>query len=193
MEIYLASRSPRRAELLEQIGLEYIVRPSRIREEAIVGDWLRPRLSAERLALAKARDIAEGLATGLVIAADTIVVGGGKVLGKPRTVAEAVAMLELLNGRTHEVITGLAVVQAPAGRQEVASEVTEVTFRHLTASEIAAYVASGEPMDKAGGYGIQGLGALLVARIEGCYFNVVGLPLVRLAGMLEHFGVVLLK
>lgn len=192
MTVYLASRSPRRVQLLQQVGLECVVRPSSIDEERVGAGQSNPRSRVEQLALAKARDAAGKLSEGLVVGADTVVVCQGEILGKPGSAPEATEMLRLLNGRTHEVISGVAVVQAPGGREEVASELTRVTFRELAPEEIAAYVASGEPLDKAGGYGIQGRGALLVSRIEGCYFNVVGLPLVCLAELLRDFGMILL-
>ena len=127
--------------------------------------------------------MAEKVEDGLVIGADTVVVLGDEILGKPASREEAEEMLACLSGRTHRVVTGLAVVDAGSKRFVLSHETTEVTFRRLTRAEIASYVASGEPMDKAGAYGIQALGSLLVEAIRGCYFNVVGLPLARLAKM----------
>jgi len=124
----------------------------------------------------------------LVIGADTVVALPGRILGKPSSAADAVKMLELLSGREHRVVTGLAVVDLATGSSEGAAEETRVFFRNLTGHEIRTYVASEEPLDKAGAYAVQGLGALLVERIEGCYFNVVGLPLRRLADLLGGFG-----
>ncbi|MDA8234550.1 MAG: Maf family protein [Clostridia bacterium] len=190
MDIILASASPRRKNLLEQIGLSFQVRASGIDEKVATG--LEPGNVAEILAADKARDLARQGIKGLIIGADTIVVQGNDILGKPETREEAEVMLEALQGKSHLVITGVAVIDTFSGRQEVFHETTKVFFRSLTKEEIQAYIASGEPMDKAGAYGIQGLGALLVERLEGCYFNVVGLPLTRLAMTLKGFGVRLL-
>lgn len=188
--IILASESPRRKALLELIGVSCIVQPADVSE-----DWdgsSDPREAARHLALRKAKHVARQHTDGLVIGADTIVALDGELLGKPRSEAEAQAMLQRLAGRTHSVVTGVAVVDARSGHVAAGTETTRVTFRPLRSSEIARYVATGEPLDKAGAYGIQGKGALLVSRIEGCYPNVVGLPLVRLAQLLSEFGVGLL-
>lgn len=185
--LILASASPRRRELLVRIGLNFDVCPSQV-DESRFRDLL-PAQRVEALALAKARARAATYKEGLVIGADTIVVCQGQVLGKPASPGEAAAMLEFLSGRTHTVYTGVAVVQAPAGPEQYTHASTEVTFRRLTPAEIVAYVATGEPMDKAGGYGIQERGALLVEGINGDYFNVVGLPLVKVAELLGKFGV----
>lgn len=188
--IILASASPRRRELLSSLGLRFTVDPADIDEESI--RCSTPWEQAVALSRAKALHVARRHAQGLVVGADTLVVIDGEVLGKPAGPAEARAMLRTLSGRTHEVYTGVTVVDAATGRHESAYERTEVTFRPLTDEQIDRYIATGEPFDKAGGYGIQGIGALLVARICGCYPNVVGLPLVALARLLEHFGVVVL-
>ncbi|MDN5344745.1 MAG: nucleoside triphosphate pyrophosphatase [Clostridia bacterium] len=185
--LILASASPRRRELLARLGLGFTIQPSEVDESGYRD--LPPADKVEALALAKARAVAATAEGALVIGADTVVVLQGQVLGKPASAAEAVAMLEFLSGRTHTVYTGVAVVRAPAGPAAAAHACTEVTFRQLSSAIIAAYVASGEPMDKAGAYGIQGRGALLVAGINGDYFNVVGLPLVKVAELLEQFGV----
>ncbi len=148
----------------------------------------RPDELAIRLARAKAQAVARELGRGLVLGADTVVVCDGALLGKPRDAVEAQAFLLRLSGRTHHVITGVALVEAETGRAEVAAATTAVRMRPFDAVEAAAYVASGEPMDKAGGYAVQGRGALLVAAIEGDYSNVVGLPLVTLAELLGRFG-----
>lgn len=186
LPIYLASSSPRRQMLLAQIGLPFTVVPSHVPERVPADD---PVGGVEALALAKAQQVARGLARGLVIGADTVVVLGGEVLGKPASAAQAREMLARLSGATHRVLTGLAVVEAGSGEALVSHEETLVTFRPLSPAEIASYVASGEPMDKAGAYGAQGLGAVLISRVEGCFYNVVGLPLARLAEMLAHWGV----
>lgn len=151
-----------------------------------------PASFVEQAALAKAEEVGSRVGEGLVLGADTAVVIGSQVLGKPACAAEAHTMLQCLSGATHRVYTGLALVQVAAGRvtrRRSAHEMTRVTMRRLGAREIAAYVATGEPLDKAGAYGIQGRGALLIEHIEGCYFNVVGLPLARLADLLGEFGV----
>lgn len=186
MDIILASASPRRRQLLEQVGLSFTVQASEVPEEA------RPGISPVELAQSLAADKALAVATlanpqSIVIGADTIVVFSSQIFGKPKTAVEAKTMLTVLSGRRHTVITGVAVV---AGGQ-VFRDFTEtfVTFRQLSDGEMDRYVAAGEWMDKAGAYGIQGLGALLVERIEGCYNNVVGLPLNTLARLLLKVGV----
>lgn len=202
--IVLASASPRRSALMESIGLSFATRPAQIDEKAFQAPT--PALLAERLAAAKAEWVARRLAAGdrpaIVIGVDTIVFVDGEVLGKPQDADCARAMLAKLSGRAHDVISGLACVICPApGRTPVGRghsgfstllvehERTRVVFRRLSQAAIERYVATGEPLDKAGAYGIQERGAVLVERIEGCYFNVVGLPLARMAGMLERFGI----
>ena len=189
-EIILASASPRRADLLRQIGLPFRVAPSAVDEDEHISSAAEagPAELATRLALAKAQAVARELGRGLVIGADTVVVCDEAVLGKPRDAVEAQAFLLRLSGRTHHVITGVALVEAETGRAEVATATTAVRMRAFGAAEAAAYVATGEPMDKAGGYAVQGRGALLVAAIGGEYSNVVGLPLVTLAELLGRFG-----
>lgn len=189
-EIVLASASPRRAALLRQIGLEFDVIPSRIEEGVGVGD---PAEVAEALALSKAEDVAGVAGRAIVIGADTVVAVGGEILGKPIDCDDARRMLERLSGRVHSVVTGIAVIDAWAPRTVVDHEETRVWFKSLDPEEIDLYVESGEPLDKAGAYGIQGLGSVIVERIEGCYFNVVGLPLPRLSRILRTFGIDILK
>lgn len=189
-QIILASNSPRRRELLSQVGLDFTVDPADVDEQVIDGET--PEGYAVRVARDKARVAARKAGAGLVIAADTIVVLDGAILGKPADDRDAKRMLSLLSGRHHQVMTGLAILDAATGRTESNLSVSSVWFRPLTPSEISAYVATGEPRDKAGAYGIQGRGALLVERIEGCYFNIVGLPLSLLNDMLRGFGLVLL-
>ena len=148
-----------------------------------------PSKNAERLALVKAQDIAARVTKSIVIGADTIVVLGRHVLGKPRNKKDAERMLRLLSGKTHVVYTGLALVDASSGRSACAVEKTFVTFRKLEREEIRAYAASGSPMDKAGAYGIQDdYGAVFVKRVEGCFYNVVGFPLARFHSLVEEFG-----
>ena len=187
--IILASNSPRRRELLAQIGLAFTVAPADVDERLRPGEV--PTDYAERLAREKARAAAERAGEGIVIAADTIVVVGGIVLGKPTDAEDARRMLKELSGREHEVVTALAVLNAATGRTSVRTSITRVWFRALTEREISAYVATREPLDKAGAYGIQERGALLVERIEGCYSNVVGLPLSLLGEMLRDVGIAL--
>jgi septum formation protein len=187
--LVLASGSPRRQELLALLGLPFRVEPADVNES--VHDALPPWERAARLAEDKARAISSRYPGALVIGADTLVVIDEHVLGKPADAADARRMLELLSGRTHQVITGIAVA---AGGQPVAADVvaTDVTFRSLSAAEIDAYVATEEPMDKAGAYAIQGYGAVLIAGIRGDHPNVVGLPLTRLATLLRGLGVTIL-
>jgi septum formation protein len=160
-------------------------------EDVTLGSALSPGASVERKALAKGLTAAESVRRGLVLAADTAVFAGDKVLGKPRTGAQAASMLRLLSGREHRVYTGVALLEVRRGgivQQLVAHEVTEVRFRRLSEEDILSYVETGEPMDKAGAYGIQGKGGMLVESIEGSYENVMGLPLSLVARMLEEMG-----
>ncbi len=183
--VVLASASPRRRELLTLIGIAHEVMPADIDESLLAGET--PPAHAERLARTKAHTIAAREPAAVVIAADTIVVVDGDVLGKPRDAAGARAMLERLSGRTHVVLTAIAV--ARAARTESAVESVKVTFRAVTDAEIDAYIATGEPMDKAGAYGIQGYGATIVERVDGDYFSVMGLGLRRLTELLARIGV----
>jgi septum formation protein len=185
--IILASNSPRRRELLRQIGLVFSVDPADVDERALPGE--APEAYALRVARDKARVAAQKASDGIVIAADTIVVLGNMILGKPLDAFEAERMLTMLSGREHRVITGLVVQDAASGESSARTSVTSVWFRELSSEEIGSYVHSGEPLDKAGAYGIQEKGALLVKKIDGCYFNVVGLPLSLLGEMLDKFGV----
>jgi nucleoside triphosphate pyrophosphatase len=183
--LILASRSPRRRELLTQAGYTFTVRSADIPEVSRSGE------DAVRLTLRLAREKAEAVATALapaeaeavVLGADTVVAVDGEILGKPRDAADAGRMLRLLSGRTHQVVTGVCALRGE--RQQSGAEVTHVCFRALSDAEIADYIASGEPWDKAGAYAIQGHAGRWVPRISGCYFNVVGLPLALVASMLE--------
>lgn len=187
MAVILASQSPRRRQLLEQMGLtDFLVRPAK--GEEIAGPGLTPDALVEALSRQKAREVAAGAdPADLIIAADTVVAVDGRVLGKPHSTQQAREMLTALSGREHTVYTGVTVCRGD--RVLTQHEATAVRFRPLTQEEISAYIATGEPMDKAGSYGIQGLGALLVEGITGDYFNVVGLPVCRLGWMLTQFGV----
>ena len=182
--LVLASASPRRSALLSQIGITFAVRPSDIVEPPLNGHVNTPASEVTRkLALLKAVDVAQHFNEAIIIGADTLVSLEGKLLGKPTDDAEAFEVLTRLSGTRHEVVTGVALVDAETGRESVWAETTQVYFRELHRTEITAYIASGETSDKAGAYGIQGRGAAFVRRIEGCYFNVVGLPL---ASLIEH-------
>ena len=187
--LILASASPRRSDLLTQAGYSFSVQPSSVPE------LRRPEEDAIRFSTRLAREKAEAvfalpaIADGppsLVLGADTVVVCDGEVMGKPANGEDAVRMLRLLSGRTHQVVTGVAVVWGPQPAMvEVAAELTHVTMRTLSLEEITDYVASGEPLDKAGAYAIQGYAARWITRISGCYFNVVGLPLALVSSLLE--------
>ena len=187
MNIVLASQSPRRRELLGQMGFtDFIVRPAR--GEEVIDPDLSPDKLVEALSAQKCAEVAANSEPdALVIAADTVVAIDGTVLGKPRSVQDAFAMLSRLSGRHHTVYTGVTVCMGE--RTRTAHEATRVHFRPLTPGEIEAYISTGEPMDKAGSYGIQGYGSMLVEGISGDYFNVVGLPVCLLGRMLAEFGV----
>jgi len=185
VRVILASASPRRRQLLNLIGIAHEVRPANIDET--VRPRETPRRHAERLAREKASAIAARDPDLITIGADTVVVINRKVLGKPRDEAEAIHMLTQLSGREHTVITAVAVARGRKLRSAI--EEVQVKFRRLREDEIEGYVATGEPMDKAGAYGIQGYGATIVERIEGDYFAVMGLPLARLTGLIRDLGV----
>ncbi|NMB24781.1 MAG: septum formation inhibitor Maf [Firmicutes bacterium] len=190
-KLVLASGSPRRQELLSMLGVDFKVIPPDIDENDVVGQT--PVETVELAAWTKAQWVAKQLADGVVLGADTIVLlDTGEVLGKPLEAGAAMEMLFSLSGRSHQVVTGVALLDPSNDRMEVFHVVTRVFFRQLSSDEIHRYVATGEPLDKAGAYGIQGKGSLLVERIEGCYFNVVGLPLPRLGEVLRDFGIMLL-
>jgi septum formation protein len=185
LDVILASSSPRRRDLLDLIGVVHEVRAADVDETYPEGE--KPAAHAERLACEKAEKIAADNRQSLVIGSDTIVVAGNEVLGKPRDQADATRMLKLLSGRTHVVMTAVAV--SLGGRTVSTVEKVSVTFRDLRTDEIASYIDTGEPMDKAGAYGIQGYGATIVNRIDGDYFAVMGLSLVRLVELMAKLGV----
>lgn len=187
-KIILASGSPRRQDLLKQIGLSFEVVAKPVNET--VPNDMAPDEAVCELALRKAREVAAEYGDCLVIGADTVVVKDDKILGKPVNPTDAFNTLKYLNGSDHKVITGFCILNG--NKVFLESVTTTVFFRNLSDEEIQAYVDSGEPMDKAGSYGIQGLGAVLVDHIEGCYFNVVGLPLTKLAENLKKLGVFVL-
>lgn len=186
--LILASGSPRRAELLRQVGVSFEVLLPHVNETGQQEGNDVAALSRE-IALEKAKAVSRCRPESIVVGADTLVVCDGELLGKPATREEAARMLRKLSGRDHYVVTGVALCRSEAGELELAtdSERTVVTFKRLEEDEIASYVASGEPFDKAGGYGIQGKAALLVERIVGSYSNVVGLPLGLLYAMLRRW------
>jgi nucleoside triphosphate pyrophosphatase len=195
--LILASASPRRAEILRRAGFRFETRPAMVDETVRAEE--APAEHVRRLAREKALTGAMQLSgPAVVVGADTVVVAGGEILGKPTSRSDARRMLRLLSGRTHAVLTGLALLRLPRRSRRCpalsgatlrsAVESTRVTFAPLSAREIAAYLASGEPMGKAGAYAIQGRGGKFVTRIEGCYCNVVGLPLARLYSMLRKAG-----
>ena len=180
--LILASASPRRRELLAQAGFTFEVRPADVDESVRPGE--DPTAYVTRLAREKAQAMfnAAGDPAAVVLGADTTVTLDGHILGKPEDAADAARMLRLLSGRVHQVVTGVAVVTTQG--VEAAAEVTAVSFAAMSEADITAYVATGEPMDKAGAYGIQGMAAKWIPRVEGCYFNVVGLPLACVSAML---------
>ena len=181
--LILASASPRRRELLAQAGYRFIVEASSAPESRQAGEnaiRFATRLAREKAEQVYARHATESV---LVLGADTIVVCDQEIMGKPADAADAERMLRSLSGRTHRVVTGVAVVWGAGS--EVAAEVTQVTMNTISAEDVSAYVASGEPMDKAGAYAIQGYPGRWIPRIHGCYFNVVGLPLALVSSLLE--------
>lgn len=191
--IILASGSPRRRELLSSLGLSFEVLASDA-DESTPPEWT-PEAIVQSLALRKAEAVIPqaGDRNALIIGSDTIVVLDGQVLGKPADKPDSARMLRMLQGRTHQVYTGVACIGLPERITQVDYRVTSVSMRAMSEEEISAYIATGEPADKAGSYAIQGLGATLVEAIEGCYFNVVGLPLSLLSGMLSGFGISVLN
>ena len=185
--IILASTSPRRKELLEILGLRFQVEPSNYEED--INSELEPHELAKSLSLRKAEMVARKHKYALVIAADTFIVFEGKILSKPQTETAARKMLSTINGRRHSIITGFTIMDTDSKKVLSKSIETKVYIRQLTSNEIDAYVRSKEPLDKAGAYAIQGLGSVIVEKIEGDYFNVVGLPLSALAEGLKEFGI----
>ncbi|MFC1936968.1 Maf family protein [Chloroflexota bacterium] len=185
--IILASASPRRKELLEKFGLRFEVEPSSYEEYIYSG--LEPHELAQKISLGKAGVVASKHENAIVIAADTFIVFGSQIMGKPHTENKARKMLEAINGKPHSVITGFSIIDSGINKMLSRSVETKVYIKKLTSAEISAYVKSKEPLDKAGAYAIQGLGAVIVERIEGDYFNVIGLPLSALADALKEFGI----
>jgi len=184
-KLILASASPRRASLLKQVGFEFEVRPSEIDED--VERFMIPENHVLELSYKKATKVAEIMKEGLIIGADTIVVLGSDILGKPESADEARTMLSRLSGHTHTVYTGLTILDKVSGRSACDYERTDVTFRFLSESEIEQYVETRSSLDKAGSYGIQDSGALFVSKIEGCFYNVMGFPLTKFYLTLRSF------
>jgi nucleoside triphosphate pyrophosphatase len=189
-KLILASSSPRRAEILRNAGFTFEVRATHIDESRLPRESARAHV--QRLAAAKARAAAEHAQhkklAAIVIAADTVVVAQGRVLGKPHEANDARRMLRLLSGKTHKVLTGVSILRVPDGKESRRVETTCVRFLRLSAADIEDYIATGEPFDKAGAYGIQGLAGRFVHSIDGCYFNVMGLPLSRVWSILRRLG-----
>ncbi len=185
--IVLASASPRRKEILSGAGIRFRVVPSDYEE--ILDHAVKPSVLAKHLSLQKAEAVAHRYKNALIIAADTFIVFRGKLLGKPHTQAEARRMLAMLNGKSHSVITGYTVLDTKTKKKISRSVQSKVWLRKMTPQEIRAYAQTGEPLDKAGAYAIQGRGAAIVKKIEGDYLNVVGLPLLDLMTSLRKFGV----
>ena len=190
MALVLASASPRRRELLKNAGIPFIVQPSEIPELPREGE--APQACAERLAREKALDVFRQRPQDFVLGADTIVIVGGQILGKPRDVVDAARILRLLSGRTHQVITGVCLIgpdrKGRSSLRDTRSETTLVTMSELSDEDIQSYVAAGEPLDKAGAYAIQGIASRWISRIEGDYFNVMGLPVSLVYRMLRENG-----
>ena len=188
--IILASASPRRREILEKTGLPFRVVASDYDEDD--HEIADPRACARLLSRKKAESVAERYRNALVLGADTLIFFRNRIVGKPRDKKDAAAMLAMLSGATHTVITGYTLIDGRSGKRLSRSEATEVTIIKMTKGEIARYIDTGEPLDKAGAYGIQGIGAAFVKRIEGDYFNVMGLPYCSLVESLKRFGIKLL-
>ena len=184
--VILASSSPRRADLLSQIGLTFEIYPSDIEEPTFNGS-ITPASATQQLASMKAKSVAERYTEGVIIGADTLVAYKNELIGKPDNPEHARSILKKLSGKKHKVVTGVCLINVELSKEITWNEITKVYFRELNPVEIEEYVNCGEPLDKAGAYGIQGRGAAFVNRIEGCYFNVVGLPLASLIEQLSDF------
>ena len=189
-KIILASQSPRRRDLLKQIGLEFEIDSSNYEEDMTLD--MEPKKLAEYLSLGKAKDVAQRHKNSIVISADTIVAVDNEVFGKPKTPEKAKYMLQKLSGRAHSVISGFTIIDTETNKQISKSVETKVYFKNISEEEMDAYIATGEPLDKGGGYAIQGIAALFVEKIEGDYFNIVGLPIIALTDELKNFGIKIL-
>jgi septum formation protein len=184
--LVLASASPRRQELLRNAGIPFVVQPTDVPEIPREGE--APRPCAERLAREKAMDVFRQRPSDLILGADTIVVVDAQILGKPRDASDAARMLRLLSGQSHRVITGVCLAGPQPRAEDIRSEITLVTMNDLSDDDIRSYILTGEPMDKAGAYAIQGIASRWISRIEGDYFNVVGLPVSLVYKMLRERG-----
>lgn len=191
-KIILASASPRRRELLSNLGMVFDIFPADIEET--IDPFLDPADLVKDLAWQKANHIVNKVdSPAIIIGSDTTVVIDNKILGKPADFNEAFDMLSTLSGRTHKVFTGICVIEIPQNKTITDYESTEVTFKKLSPEEIKNYISTGEPMDKAGSYGIQAIGSTLVVSVNGCYNNIVGLPVYKLSEILKQFDVNILK
>lgn len=190
-QIILASASPRRRELLKSLGIPFKVVPSNFEELGLDGEV--PARAAKRLAKAKALAVARRFPEAVVLAADTIVLLGKEVMGKPKSLAEAERMLKKLSGRTHRVITGFCLLNTEDNRVIKRAVTTKVKMKRITAAELKGYLSSGEPFDKAGAYAVQGVGAFLIESVQGSYSNVVGLPLAEVSEAFKELGIPYLK
>jgi len=187
MKLILASASTRRAQILRDAGISFSVLSSAVDETPYPDET--PQQMVQRLADAKAELVsARAIGPAILVAADTVVVLDGQILGKPRSTDDARRMLELFSGRTHSVLTGVTVIRLPEMERRQFTETTLVTFAPLSRDEISRYLSTDEPYDKAGAYAIQGYAGRYIPRIEGCYFNVVGLPLAHLVSTLQELG-----
>ncbi len=186
-KLVLASSSPRREELLKRLDLNFTIVPSKINENELSG--LSPEILVQEIARAKAEEVAELVEDTVIIAADTVVVKDEKIIGKPKDKDDARKMLEYLQGKTHKVYSGIAVLSTTSGKTLVDVDYTDVYIRSMDEREINEYIATGEPLDKAGSYGIQGFGGIFIEKINGSYFTVMGLPIHKLALMLKKFNI----
>ena len=186
-QIILASTSPRRHDLLRQIGLKFKIVPSKYKEDMTLK--LPPHKLAMFLARGKAQEVAERRKSGIIIGVDTFVVFGKEVIGKPHNKVNAKKTLQKISGKTLKVYSGVAIIDAKTKKEIIDYEISKVKIRKITSSEIKKYIATKEPLDKAGAFGMQGLGAIFVTKIDGCYSNVVGLPLHNLAKNLSKMGI----
>lgn len=192
MRIILASKSPRRKEILDKIGIRFEIVESGFEESIDTGK--SPEDVVKYLAYKKAEDVAGKInSDALIIGADTVVAYNSIIMGKPQNSQDSFGMLKILSGNWHDVYTGVCIINPANNKCSVEYEVTAVKIRNLSDEEIYEYINTGEPVDKAGSYAIQGIGSMIVERIEGCYFNVVGLPIYKLSKLMEDFGVNLLK
>ena len=188
MKLILASASPRRAEILRNAGFTFEVQPAHVDETLLPGEPAEAyvRRVATAKAAAAAKSLEANASRAVVIGADTVVVVDGRILGKPADAGHARRMLRLLSGRDHDVLTGLSFLTMPAGAETVHVESTRVSFLPLSDEDIEDYLLTGEPFDKAGAYGIQGIGGRFISRVQGCYFNVMGLPIARTIALLAE-------